>query len=154
VPCIVTNRDRGSELSELNDSLCRLEGDEYTKTKMHQLYFTLDITTVTDHDLDDCSDTSLSLFSLFIVLLVSPALWPRCGLSLALLCAFHRFSRYLLFPIPNMLQGNFISTPHILCCNPGSIYSPCALAIPSFLPFPHATSTVIYLGFPSACFIL
>jgi len=126
--------DRGPGLSELNDPLCRLEGDEYTKTKKCQLYFVLDITTVRTMismtALIPLTPLSLFFFSSYPWFL---ALWSQCHFSLALLCAFHRFSRcplYSLFPICfKVILSRFSRTLH----NLGPILSPSAPAIPSFL---------------------
>ena len=72
----------------------------------------LDITTVMGHDLDDYLDTSypffLSSYSWFFLL--SGLSVIDLHLSLALLCAFHRFSCYLLSSIPYALHDYSIVT--------------------------------------------
>ena len=79
---MTTSRGRGSELSELDNPPGYPEDNEYAK--ICQLYFTPNIMTIMDDDLDGCSDTSYPFLSSILPRISS---FPR---SLVLVyCAFH-----------------------------------------------------------------
>lgn len=140
---MTTSRGCRSELSELNNPTGHPEDDECAK--VYILYFMPDITTVTNDDHHRYSDTSISL---------SPALWSRFHLPLALFRAFPRFLRYPLFPTcfmvakdpPRaMLQScdTFLWCPFTCYCDLPRLF-PCVI----YLAIAHSTLTpsVIHPG--------
>lgn len=126
--------DRCPELPELNDPLCHLEGDEYTKTKKYQLYFVLDTTTVRTMLLMTAL-IPLTLLSLFF-LSSYPWFLLLSGLSAIFRLLYFALSTdfpdILYSPLPicfKVILSRLSRTLH----NPGPVFSPSAPAIPSFL---------------------